>query len=473
LLLILSIIMSKKGFNFLFLLFISTFSFAQKVDIWLTSSDQSALFQKQNTELGFSAKFEELDKTLPMVFVDESKEYQKMDGFGYTFTSGSATLINKMSSEKRQILLQELFGTKEKDIGISYLRIAIGASDLSESVYSYNDIAEGNTDLNLNQFSISPEMKDVIPVLKEIKKINPAIKLLGTPWSPPAWMKSNQNSKGGSLEEKYYEVYANYLVKYLQSMKALGLEFDAITVQNEPLHPENNPSLLMYPYQQANFIKSNLGPAFKRAKIKTKIIIYDHNADRPDYPLQILNDPAAREYIDGSAFHLYGGSVEAIGEVHDAFPDKNVYFTEQWTGATGTFAGDLNWHMRTLIIGASRNWCKTVLEWNLAIDSNFGPHTEGGCTECLGAVTIDGDSVKRNVSYYIIAHVSKFVRPNAVRIYSNQLGDISNVVFRTKSGKKVMIAQNESDNNQRFVIRSNSQFLTYEIPAKAVVTLVW
>ena len=172
---------------------------------------------------------------------------------------------------------------------------------------------------------------------------------MGSPWSPPAWMKSNRKSIGGSLKPEFYGAYAKYFVKYIQGMKAEGIRIDAITVQNEPLHPGNNPSLLMQAPEQAKFIRNHLGPAFKQAGLNTKIIIYDHNCDRPDYPISILNDADARKYVDGTAFHLYAGKIDAVSAVHEAHPDKNLYFTEQWIGAPGNLRGDLAWHTRELI----------------------------------------------------------------------------------------------------------------------------
>lgn len=449
-------------------------SFAQvptEIQTWTTLPDKSKLLEFKKLE----TKFENvsLNNTFPTIVIDVSKSFQKMDGFGYTLTGGSATLLHKMDANDRRKLLAEIFGNQENSIGVNYLRMSVGASDLSEKAFSYDEIEKGKTDVSLKNFSLDEEKKDFIPVLKEILAINPKIKMMATPWSPPVWMKTNENSIGGSLKPEFYDIYANYLVKYIQEMKKEGFTIDALTIQNEPLHPGNNPSLLMYPFEQANFIKKSLGPAFQKAAFKTKILIYDHNADRPDYPIQVLNDPSAKKYIDGTAFHLYGGSVEAIGEVHEVHPDKNLYFTEQWTGSKGSFDGDLNWHIRTLVIGASRNWCKTVLEWNLANDPQMNPHTDGGCTECLGALTIDGNKVSRNVSYYIIGHASKFVEPNSTRIFSNSLGDISNVAFKTPKGKIVLIAQNESDLEKTTVISFQNKQFTYTFPKKAVVTFVW
>jgi glucosylceramidase len=262
-------------------------------------------------------------------------------------------------------------------------------------------------------------------------------------------------------------------VKYIQGMKAEGIRIDAITVQNEPLHPGNNPSLLMQATEQAEFIKNHLGPAFEATKLDTKIIVYDHNCDRPDYPISILNDPEARKFVDGSAFHLYAGRIGAMSTVHDAHPDKNLYFTEQWIGAPGNLRGDLAWHTRELTIGATRNWSRTVLEWNLAADPRHQPHTPGGCTSCLGAVTIDGNKVTRNPAYYIVAHAAKFVRPGSLRIASNELQPLPNVAFKAPDGRKVLIVLNDGRSPQTFSIRDGDKLATSTLPAGAVGTYVW
>lgn len=441
---------------------------AQQAEYWLTNADKSILFQKQIQRFSFEYQ----TNTLPSIYVDDTKTFQKMDGFGYTLTGGSAQLLAAMKPAERAKLLQELFTTNQNNIGVSYLRISIGASDLSDHVFTYNDLPAGQTDPKLTRFTLAEERKELIPVLKEILAVAPSLKILGSPWTPPAWMKTNAASKGGSLKPEFYDVYARYLVKYIQEMQKEGIRIDAMTVQNEPLHPGNNPSLLMPQDEQAAFIKKSLGPVFKKAKINTKILIYDHNADRPDYPISILNDSEARQYIDGSAFHLYGGNIENLRDVHEAHPDKNLYFTEQWIGAPANFGGDLMWHVKNLIIGASRNWCKTVLEWNLAADPQQKPYTEGGCTACLGALTI-GETIVRNPAYYIIAHASKFVRPNSVRIASNVTMGLSNVAFMTPNGKTVLIVINENDKQITFNVRYKKKQITPTIEGKSVITFVW
>lgn len=406
--------------------------------------------------------------------IDPETTYQTIDGFGYTLTGGSAGHLHQLSSEARTALLTELFGQGEDDISVSYLRLSIAGSDLDAEPFSYAEIPDGQTDSELNSFSLERDRDHLIPILKEILAINPNIKFMGSPWSPPKWMKDNKDTRGGSLLREFYESYANYFVKYIEGMAAEGIAIDAVTVQNEPLHPGNNPSLLMLPEQQAEFVGKHLGPAFEKAGIKTKIIVYDHNADRPDYPITVLNDPEARKYVDGSAFHLYGGEVEAISQVHEAYPDKNLYFTEQWVGAPGNFAGDFNWHVRELIIGATRNWCKTVLEWNLSSNPELQPHTErGGCDQCLGAVTIDSDDVVRNPAYYIIAQASKYVVPGSVRIDSNSLGDLPNVAFKTPDGEVVLIAMNDADADKNLQIRIGEKLIETALPAGSVGTFVW
>jgi glucosylceramidase len=440
------------------------------IDSWVSTGNQFSLLQKPVNPLTFNNPV----NANSTIEVDSTTKYQTMDGFGYTLTGGSAFLINQqLPADKRAELLQELFGSGSGSIGVSYLRISIGASDLDASVFSYNDLPAGQTDPNLAHFSLSTDTVNLIPVLKQILAINPNIKIMGSPWSPPVWMKDNGNSKGGSLLPQYYSVYAKYFVNYIQAMKAKGITIDAITPQNEPQHGGNNPSMVMSALQQADFIKNHLGPAFQTAGINTKIIIWDHNCDNPQYPITVLNDAGARQYINGTAFHLYGGDESAFSTVHNAYPDKNLYFTEQWTGANEPFNTTLKWHLRHVVIGTIRNWSKIVLEWNLASDPTYNPHTPGGCTECKGAVTIGNNTVTRNISYYIIAHASKFVPPGSVRVASNIIGDIYNVAFVTTEGKKVLIVVNDGAATTPFNIKYKGNWTATTLEAGAVGTYTW
>ncbi|SDT08429.1 glucosylceramidase [Mucilaginibacter mallensis] len=443
------------------------------VSVWETTADQSQLLAQQ-TGINFAA---DAGTNATTITVDETTTYQTIDGFGYCLTGGSASLINGLGANQ-STFLNEIFSTAAGHMGSSFLRITIGASDLSASDFTYDDMPSGQTDVNLTNFSISQEMTDLIPVLKKIIAINPSVKILATPWTAPIWMKSNTTGNGGftggSLNTAYYDAYARYFVKYIQAMAAQGITIYAVTPQNEPLNANNNPAMTMQSNEEANFIKNNLGPQFASNGITTKIICYDHNCDQPGYPEAVLGDASANPYVDGSAFHLYAGDISALTTVHNAYPAKNVYFTEQFIGGPSNFGGDLSWHVNNLIIGAPRNWSRVVLEWNLAADPNYNPHTAGGCSNCLGAVTISGNRYTRNTAYYIIAHASEFVNAGAVRISSNTFSSsIQNVAFKNPDGTKVVIALNTASSSQTFKIKWGTESFTYTLPAGAVATFKW
>ncbi len=438
------------------------------VQLWTTSGDGTHSLHPST--LAFAPG---PDNRLPTIRIDAAQRFQTVEGFGYTLTGGSAHLLHQMGKPERAALLQEFFGKNANSIGISYLRLSIGASDLDAEVFSYDDRPAGQTDPALRYFNLSQDTLYLIPMLKEILAINPGIKLMGSPWSAPVWMKTNGSSQGGELKPEFYAAYAQYFVKYIRAMRGLGMAIDAVTPQNEPQHGGNNPSLVMSALQQADFIKNHLGPAFRAAGITTKIIIWDHNCDHPEYPLAILADPAAKAFVAGTAFHLYGGEVGALSQVHDAHPDKDLYFTEQWTSSEGQFGGDLNWHVKNVIIGTMRHWSRVALEWNLANDPGFGPHTPGGCTQCRGAVTIDGSKATKNVSYYVVAQASKFVPPGSVRIGSNLPEQLPNVAFRTPAGKTVLIVLNEGAESIDFQVNAGGKWIGVTLAAGMVGTLVW
>jgi glucosylceramidase len=441
---------------------------ASELDIWLTKGDQSVLLQKQNTTQLFGTTA----NSFQTIAIDENQTYQTIDGFGYTLTGGSVEVINSLNATKKQELLQELFGNATTSIGISYLRISIGASDLNSSVFSYNDLPNGQIDTAQTNFSLAAD-NALILLLKEILLINPNIKIMAVPWSAPLWMKSSYTSIGSNLAPIYYSSYATYFVKYIQGMKANGITIDAVCPQNEPLHGGNNPSLVMTATQQISFIKK-LGLAFQNNAITTKIVCYDHNCDNPQYPIQVLNDALTNPYVDGSAFHLYAGDISALSTVHDAHPTKKLYFTEQWTSSTGNFGGDLKWHVKNVVIGSMRNWSVNALEWNVANDPSFGPHTPGGCTQCKGAITIiNSSSYTRNVGYYNIAHASKFVPTGSVRIASNISGNLSNVAFKTPTGKKVLIVENDGGATETFNVKFNGKWITTSLESGSVGTYIW
>ncbi|MEI6049738.1 MAG: glycoside hydrolase family 30 beta sandwich domain-containing protein [Bacteroidota bacterium] len=467
------------------------------VESWVTNPDRSALFQKQPDSVFF--RNSNSGWGIPIV-VDDKQQFQEIDGFGFALTGGSAELLMKMSAAARAKLLQELFTWNHNNIGISYIRLSIGSSDMNRFVFSYDDVKEGETDFDLKKFSLSQDLNDVIPVMKEILTINPGIKILGSPWSAPEWMKTNNNVRGGALKKECYDVYAMYFVKYIQEMKNQGITLDAITIQNEPLNSKNTPSMQWLWTEQAEFIKNNLGPAIVKAGLTTKIILFDHNLDRIDYPLAMLNDPDVAKYADGSAFHHYGGEINSMSNLHLARPDKNLYFTEQMVvenPADKTIS--ISEQVLRLIVGTTRSWSKNVILWNLAADPKNDPHTDhGGCSMCQGAITIDGENISRNIAYYTIAHASKFVRPGSVRVASTYTGDktvsltedeehpgikrvtlientqvLPNVTFRTPDGKIVIIVVNDTWSANSFSIRYRGKFAGFRLSPGAVGTYVW
>ena len=430
------------------LLFLSLplFCFSQ-TEMYLSLPKQKSFFQKtDNLSADFSGA---------KVIIHPEQTFQSMDGFGFTLTGGSAQLIQALEPTNKAALLQELFGKN----GISVLRIGVGATDLDATVFSYED--------KPRKFSLEPSKADLIPLLQQIIAINPNIKIMATPWSPPVWMKDNAESKGGSLLEKHYQTYAAYLAKYIQAMAKEGINIWALTPQNEPLHPGNNPSMLMTSQMQTNFVKTALGPEFKKRNITTKIIVYDHNCDHPEYAIDLLNDAEAKKYVSGSAFHLYNGDISALSKVKAAHPDKDLYFTEQWTGYKGDFSGDFMWHIKNVIIGAVNNHAKTAIEWNLANDPSYGPHTPGGCTECLGALTISGQDIRRNQSYYIVMQAARFIPAGSIRIGIEVPEGIQATAFLRPDGKKVLLVQNEGRKKNISIEKIN-----LEIPAESVLAII-
>ena len=447
------------------MLFMFTKTNAQTVTPWMTTGDQSKLLQQQST-VSFGTNSGSNPST---VTINPSTTYQTMDGFGYTLTEGSCEVISGMAATQQNQLLNDLYNPTT-GLNASVVRISIGASDLSSSSYSYN---ETSGDVNMNNFSLNgPDLTYLIPIIKKIQLINPNIKILATPWSAPRWMKTNNSWIGGSLQTQYYAAYARYFVKYFAAMQAQGISIWGITPQNEPENPHNEPSMLMNATEQKNFINTQLGPQMAAAGYgNIKIIAFDHNCDNTAYPIDVLNNSS---YVDGAAFHLYLGNISAMSTVRNA-TNKNVYFTEQYTGSGGSFSGDFGWHMQNVVIGSTNNWAKTVLEWNAANNSGLGPRTPGGCTTCLGAITVNNStSYTKNVAYYIIGQISKFVKPGALRVSSSSTnGSILSAGFKNPDGSIALVVYNSGGSSNTIRIVSGSSAFDYAVPAASAVTFTW
>ena len=439
------------------------------VAAWLTAADQRSLFERQAENLPFIDA--EID--LPAIAVDSKRGFQSIEGFGFSLTGGSAQLISRLPAASKQALLRELFAPEGGGIGVSFLRLSIGASDLSERSYSYDDLPEGQDDFALAYFDLNAGDAEVVPLLQEILAINPTLRIMATPWSAPPWMKTNRSFIGGELREDCYAVYAAYFVNYLLAMRERGVTIHALTPQNEPHNHKNDPSMVMPASVQAEFVKNHLGPALAAAGLgQVELFCWDHNCDLKEYPLTVFADADARRYLSGSAWHLYGGDISVMSEIHQAYPEMKLYFTEQWVGSDGQFGGDLMWHIRNVLIGATRNWSRTVLEWNLASDPFCGPHTAGGESRCVGALTIDGDHIHRNVAYYIIAHAAKWIRPGSLRIDSDDHA-LANAAFLTPAGHIVLIVLNDHAETQTFAIVYAGKTAIASLPPYSVATYLW
>ena len=443
--------------------------------VWLTTGSGSKLLSRE-TDVHFDSGAP--PATLLRIVVDEGTAYQEIVGFGAAITDASAWLIqNRLTAAQREALLKELFGPSP-GIGLSFTRLTMGASDFSLHQYSYDDLPAGQTDSTLAHFSIDSNRAYLLPIVQRALAINPRLKIMATPWSPPGWMKTTGSLIQGTLRPEAYGPLAEYFRRYIEAYRAEGVPIYAVTVQNEPHYePPNYPGMRLEPPARARFVGQYLGPLFARRGIGTIILDWDHNWDEYQSPLQVLADSVAPRYIAGVAWHCYGGDVSAQSLVHDAHPEKNAYFTECSGGEWApTFADNLKWFVRTLIIEATRGWAKGVLLWNLALDENHGPHT-GGCGDCRGVVTITSASgaVTRNVEYYALAHASRFVRPGARRVASTSgVAGLESVAFRNADdGSKALIVVNTDVQDRTFAVRWASQSFRYTLPAGAVVTFVW
>jgi glucosylceramidase len=415
------------------------------------------------------------------VVVNDAVKYQTIDGFGASLTDSSAYLIGHyLNSTERTNVLKDLFDPNT-GIGLTYLRQPMGSSDFRHSVdYSYDEVPSGSTDYNLTSFSINYDTTYIIPVLQEALAISPDIKIMGTPWSPPRWMKNTTAWGSGSLinDDRVYRALANYFVKYIQAYAEWGIDINAVTLQNEPYYePGSYPGMRMEPADQIRLVKF-MRPFFDANGIDTKILTWDHNWDNTAFVLTVYADSVARSYFDGSAWHHYGGDVSAQTTVHNAYPAKNIYFTEGSDGTwnDGGFSADLI-RNGNFVVDVIRNWAKTVVKWNLALDQYNGPKIAGGCDTCYGFITINSvtHAVSHRPHYYAIGQASKFVRLGAVRIDSTPSpgANIKNVSFQNPDGSIVCFVVNQDASPHNLRIAWNTLSFIYTLPASSISTFVW
>lgn len=444
---------------------------APAVSVWLTTPDgQQRLARQPDVEFGSGGGHQ-------TITVNPDEKHQAMTGFGAALTDSSASLMN--ASPKRDELMTALFD-QQNGIGLTGLRTVIGASDFAREAYSYDDVPAGQDDYDLSEFSVQHDEADILPLLRRAKELSPELNVLATPWSAPAWMKSNGSMNGGELAPQNYQVFADYLVKFVQEYERAGVPINALTPQNEPNNaPESYPGAKMPADAQAAFIGNDLGPKLQQAGLSTKVLAYDHNWDHPEYPNQVLSDPAAAKHTAGAAFHCYGGDPSAQSQVSEQHPDAEIHLTEcsgtESADPSKTFADTLNWQAENLIIGGTRNQASSVLLWNLALDPQHGPVMDGACDNCTGVIEVDGGDVEYNAEYYVLGHASKFVRPGAVRIGSNSLGEgsVQDVAFQNPDGSTALIAHNPSGSEQTFSVSSQGRNFDYTLPAGGLATFTW
>lgn len=446
---------------------------APTVRVWATTSDRhyalTALPSATRSDAAAS------DVTIA---IDQDQRYQEIVGFGASVTDASAWLIRKrMRAGQRKALLEDLFG-RDKGIGLSFTRMTIGASDFSLHHYSLDDPPGGEADPSLRHFRVAPQTRDVFAVVRAARAINPQLQAMASPWSAPGWMKDGGSMIKGTLREDRYDAFVRYLLRYVEASETAGVPIFALTMQNEPsFEPEDYPGMRLSAAQRSALIGQHLGPLLKASGRDTRILDWDHNWDKPEEPAAVLADAAAAPFVDGVAWHCYGGDIAAQSQVQARFPSKSVYLTEcsggDWEPVR---SGGMTLLARQLIIGGTRHWAKGVLLWNLALDEHAGPHA-GGCGNCRGVVTIDSrtGAVTRNDEYYVLAHASRFVRPGARRIASSEgRDDVDNVAFaNADDGSMVLIVANSSTQRRTISVANGGPLFRYTLEPKGLYTFTW
>jgi glucosylceramidase len=450
----------------------------ETVNIWLTTTDDAAGRHvvrglQQQPPITFGAG------TGTGITVDENTRFQQFVGGGASFTDTAAWLMNSsgaLSATTRSSVMTSLF-SPTSGIGLGFLRNPMGASDLARSSYSYDDVPAGQTDQALARFSIAHDLADVVPLTKQALALNPQLKVMGSPWSAPGWMKDSGTMNGGWLQAQYYSAYAQYFVKYLQAYQAQGIPIDFVSVQNEPTCCAGYPSMSWNGSGLDFFMKTNLFPALHAAGLPTKVLALDWNWDAyPDYGSVPVGDATVRNdpNFGGLAWHGYGGNVAMQTTIHDQFPSLSAYDTEH---SGGTWIPDQQQEDMRNIVDYTRNWGRTVTKWSLAVDQNMGPHN-GGCGTCTGLITVhNGDArsgqVDFTVEYYDMGHLTKFVRPGAFRIASTASTVVPNVAWRNPDGSKALVAYNDTATAQTVRVDWGGSSFAYSLPTKTTATFTW
>lgn len=442
----------------------------QAVRWWLTKSDKSQLFSPQ-ADLAWGT-YDGQPGVRPIT-VDGSQQYQSMLGFGAAITDAASSVVWAMPTPNRDALMDEMFGGS--GLKLDVVRLPMGSSDFARFSYTYDDSA--SPDPTLANFSVATDETATIPLLQAALQRNPNLKIFAVPWSAPAWMKTNGSLNAGSLKPEYFSVYADYFVKFVQAYEAHGLPIYAVCPQNEPLHTTGSyPSMAMSAVDEATFIGQYLGPAFAAASITTRILAYDHNWDNTSYASTVFDDAQAGSYTSGSAWHAYAGSVTVQTTVHNAYPTKDIYFTEITASQPDNFGSDLQWFMRNIGIGAPYNWARTSIYWNLALDENNGP-LNGGYTTGQGVVRVTSSTaaITRYSTYYGLQHLSQHIQPGAKRIGCTNYGTgyVLATAYRNPDGTTVCHVLCDAQSAQTFKLIADGNSVSFTLQPGDVVTCIW
>lgn len=443
----------------------------RQAEMWVTTADETwKLAPQLPIATSGAARGDEA------VTIDSTQHFQRIQGFGAAMTDASAELLSRLPDEQRRAIMSELFGRENGGLGLSFTRLTVGASDFSRTHYSYDDPPGNAPDPELRYFSIDPARQYVLPRVREALAINPDLKVMISPWSAPAWMKTTGSLIQGQLKPEFYPAFANYLARTVEAFGREGVPVSLLTIQNEPdFEPDSYPGMRVNSSDRAIIIGRYVGPTFRARGLKTGILDYDHNWDNPEMPWTVLSDLVARKYVAGVAWHCYEGDVPAQSQVHDAFPDKDAWLTECSGGEwSPKFAETLGWMTDKLIIGGANNWSRGTLLWNLALDPAHGPH-KGGCGDCRGVITIDPASgaITRNVEYYVLGHASRFVLPRAYRIAAvRRDAEVEAAGFLNLDGSRVAIVHRKSGEGPLTIALDGRRYVL-PLPSGAVASLRW
>jgi glucosylceramidase len=410
------------------------------------------------------------------VFVDPSKRFQTVVGIGGALTDAAAETYYKLPEDKRREVLRACFDPQTGN-GYTLARTQINSCDFSSSSYTY--VADGDKDLST--FNIAPDLKYRIPFIKEaLKTAGKEMKIFVSPWSPPAWMKDNNNMLfGGKLKPEYYDSWARYYAKFIQAYEKEGIPIWGLTVQNEPMAVQTWESCNYTGAEERDFVKNHLGPTLWEAGLKDKkLIVWDHNRSMMYQRAQaVLDDPDAAKYVWGVGFHWYvGDHFENVSRVHEAYPNINLIFTEGCNGPYDATKLD-DWeggeNYGKSMIHDFNNGAVGWTDWNVLLDEKGGPNHVGNfCFAPIHGDTKTGALHYMN-SFYYIGHFSKFVRPGARRIISSSTRDqLLTTAFRNEDGKIAVIVMNPSDGDEPFYLWMDGKAAQTSSLAHSIITLV-